>query len=687
MNCRHPMTRVTALCVTALLAGLSAFAQESPEAAPVTQITPVTPITPVSPAAPNAPAAPAEPADPVEGAIAKLDRPRRYGQLMIVTLTGRTGPSYDEFSFLEKCAPGGVIIQQVFQPATALTYTARLRPLESSSGIPLWVGANLYRLSKRDRNAESPFMQVPSMLAVGATGDVEAARRIAEVLAGHMTAMGFDFYLGPSLELAPTLPDAPGTIHVLGGDPAFVAEAGPAMIAVLGEKGVLAMPLGFPGGGQNRTERSAGVLLTPKPLLEEQDLFPWRRAVEGGVEIIHVGDTLVPTLDELDRPACLSSEVMTVWLREKLGFHGVIVAGPMDSPEVERIKDPAAAAVDAIEAGADMVLWNQCGPLFHKSVIAVDEAISSGRLPEAVVNASLRRIITLKQRRREAIAVTASAKDAERLVSRGDFMDTCLDIERSSITLVRNEGGVLPLRKDKSTPVVVTGVIGVAELKTALEEHLKPIGEYRITTAQHVGAIEQFEIERITRHLGRVPVVVCVLSDDIEPRGAAALIDGIAGTGAQVVLVHLGYPRYLARYLKASGIVLGYCDPGALKQTMTAVADVLAGEALLGLSKPAKLGACRAGTAGGFDIQALMHVPAGRIPVTVPDAFPLGFSVSYDAADSLKKLEWDFGNGEKSREPQPTVVYAAPGTYTVTVNAADKNKHEASVRFDIQVLP
>lgn len=625
------------------------------------------------------------PAGTVEALFQKLVAPERYGQLMIVTATGRTSPSTDDFAYMQKCPPGGVVIQQILRPGDAFTYVNRLRQLELGTGIPLWIGGNLYRLAQRDRTAASAFPQAPSMLSVGAADDDAVTRSVAGLIADEMRSMGFDLYVGPSLVLAPGLPEAPGSIHTFGSDPARVANAGAATISVLLAKGLLPMPTGFPGGGLDRTGNTAAVLLTPKPLLSENELVPYRRAIDEGSRILLVDNTLVPTLDPLGRPACLSAEVMRGLLRGQMGFDGVIVAGPMDGAAVANLYDPADAAVAALEAGADMVYWNQGGGQVLKGVMKIEEAVTSGRLSEESLNTSLRRVLTLKVAHRVQRLAPQSEEKLNRLSSKSDFRDACYEAERRSITLARNTNDVLPLRKGDSAPVLVTGTTGVPELRELLEKRLKPVAEQRIATGIHLGAIERFEVKRITDHLEGVRTVVCVLTNEETADSQANVVREMQKEGARVVVILLGYPRNLPRLAHADGILVAYSDPFTLKETIRAVAEVLLGEAAAVLNAPSEQQHAKVGTPHSFALRELLRAPGGRLPVRVSDAFPAGLALSYAPDALVKKVEWDFGDGSKSKDTAPSHTYAAPGEYTVSVNVADQAKNATSAQWTVQV--
>lgn len=622
--------------------------------------------------------------DPVEALIQVLNPRRRIAQLMLMTMQGLQGPQIEDLALLRDYTPGGVVIRQILKPSVAANYVTKLRASEAASGIPLLIGTNLYQLTRRDRGAPSGFVQLPTPLSVAAADDPQITEGLAHLLAEHLKVMGFNLHLGPVLDLAPELPEAPGSIYCFGSDPVFAGHAGAVMHTVFEEYGVLAMPMGFPGGGLNRKPRTQAVLLTPKPLLREMDLRPYLDAMAAGSKIIHVGNTLVPTLDDLSRPASVSPAVMRDLLRRELGFEGVIVAGPLDAEDILNTYDAAEAAQLALESGADLLYWQGSDNQMKRVVERLAFALTQGELSEEVVNAALRRVLTLKMGLTKGTEIKESK--TESLASKKKLVQSAFAVERRAITLVQNIGGVLPLSKASSMPIGVTGVAGVEELQKALEKHIKPIAQQRITTARHLGEIQDFEVQRITGRVRGLRTGIVILTDTMRPEGQVKLLRGLKQQGVKVILVLLGYPRHLALLSEADAILLAYCDDATTGETLRALADILIGRGPVGIRAQAGTIELKAGEARVFNARDIIHVPSGRLPVTVSELYRAGLAVSYDPTNAIKKAEWDFGNGKRAREERVEFTYDTPGDYVMTLNMTDRQNEISSRAFMIKVV-
>jgi len=99
----------------------------------------------------------------------------------------------------------------------------------------------------------------------------------------NMKAMGFNVFLGPTLNGAPSMSGAPGSVLVSGHDAAATSRRGEVVVAALLNEKILPMPMGFPGGGANRLGNDPAVLVSPREYALNHELLPYRRAIEAGV--------------------------------------------------------------------------------------------------------------------------------------------------------------------------------------------------------------------------------------------------------------------------------------------------------------------------------------------------------------------------------------------------------------------
>lgn len=622
--------------------------------------------------------------DPAAVSLAQMDLRSRISQMMVATMEGRHGPTSGDLGFLKHYTPAAAMVRQLRQPSSAPHFAAQARGVESLNGIPLWVGANLWELSAGEGGGKRGWFQLPTLMSLAAAADRRHAETMGGIVAEFMGGMGFNFHLGPSLALAPVVAEARGSVHCVGADPAIAGGIGAAFTAKLAERQVLAVPMDFPGGAHNRVSRSGAVLLTPRPLLAAEDLRPYREAIEAGAELIHVGTALTPTIDPDRLPACLSFAVVTGILRGELGFEGVVVAGPVDSEDLRANYDPADAARLAIMAGADLIYWRGGLESVMRGVDRLARDVADGKLSEARVNESVERILRLKFAQRSEAQAGAKPTKADKLDASKRLRRDALPIERHAITLIRNQGPVTPIGKG-SMPIGITGVVGVPELRKAMEKHVKPIAMQEIKTARHVGDIQDFEIDRLTRHVAGIRTAVVIVTEHQRPAGVVQLVRGLKSKVPTVIVAHLGYPRPEILLCDADAILLGYSDARNAELTLEAMADVLFGKGPAEALQTETAFRLRTGETGVYKALDVVRSPIGRLPVALGEKFDAGFRLNHDPSGAVARARWEIPELRTGRDWEINHAFPAAGEYEVTLHVRDQQGVESSGKFNVIV--
>ena len=143
-------------------------------------------------------------------------------------------------------------------------------------------------------------------------------------------------------------------------------DSSSAFVRGLQSAGVAACAKHFPGHGHTSVDSHLAlpVIDASRSVLEGRELVPFVAAVEAGVAAVMTAHLVVPCLD--DRPATLSSAVLTGLLRDSLGFGGAIVTDALDMAGVSAARGIPAAAVAALAAGADLCCLARFRPGRHR---------------------------------------------------------------------------------------------------------------------------------------------------------------------------------------------------------------------------------------------------------------------------------------------------------------------------------
>ena len=318
---------------------------------------------------------------------------QEIGQLFILGFEGRA-PSFALADFIRERLPGGVILfaHNLGSPEEIATLTSAL---QAASPTPLFVaidqeGGKVTRLGP-------PFTQWPSAATVGAVGSTGLAYALGKAMAQELLAVGINMNFAPVLDILtnPANPIMAG--RCFGGDPQLVTRHGMAVFGGLKDMGVLAVGKHFPGHGDTTVDSHLGLPVVPHDhaRLLVVELSPFVAAVGEGIPALMTAHLLVPALDP-ERPATLSRPILTELLRERLGFSGLIISDDLLMRGVADTTPPGEGAIRFLEAGGDCVLICHDAAAQRQAILAVAEAVETGRLSEARVQLSCDRIAAAK---------------------------------------------------------------------------------------------------------------------------------------------------------------------------------------------------------------------------------------------------------------------------------------------------
>ncbi len=128
--------------------------------------------------------------------------------------------------------------------------------------------------------------------------------------------------------------------------------------------------------------------------MEEAELVPFRLCVKEQAPFIMVGHISLPLITGGNVPCSLSPLVMDGYLREAMGYEGIIITDALSMGAIEANYPSEEAAVLALEAGADMLLMPKDLPAAYDAVL---EAVKQGRISRRRLEDSVLRIIRVKK--------------------------------------------------------------------------------------------------------------------------------------------------------------------------------------------------------------------------------------------------------------------------------------------------
>jgi beta-N-acetylhexosaminidase len=191
----------------------------------------------------------------------------------------------------------------------------------------------------------------------------------------------------------------------------------------------------FPGHGDTHEDSHLGLPVVDLPLsaLENRELIPFEATVKAGISGVMSAHIAWPQLGGKDAwPATLEPKVITGLLREKLGFNGVVFTDALDMGGITRRAAAGEAAVRAMLAGCDVLLFPTDIPAMRRALV---EAVESGRIPRAHFESSTARV--LKARERWKTLRAAKPEDLSALLQTKEALALARECARRSIVRLR----------------------------------------------------------------------------------------------------------------------------------------------------------------------------------------------------------------------------------------------------------
>jgi beta-N-acetylhexosaminidase len=455
---------------------------------------------------------------------------------------------------IDKYRPGGVVYfdarrgpDNLLEPRqiAALSNGLQAAALRQPSPIPLLIatdqegGAVVYRLS-------APATAMPGNMALGAGRSGDDARRSAEVIGSELAAIGINQNFAPVADVNVNPANPVIGVRSFGEDPALVSELVAAQVDGYHAAGIAAVAKHFPGHGDTATDSHFGLpeVTHTRDDLEAIDLPPFEAAIEGDVDAIMTAHVVLRSVDSSGPPATMSAPILTGLLRDQLGFDGLIVTDALDMGGATSTFPPDVAPVRAIQAGADQLLL---APQLDVAFGAVLEAVRNGEIPERRLDESVTRILRLKERLGLIDDPYVDVDGADAAVGRPDHVAVAQEIADRTITLVRNDAGLLPLDVERQR-VLVTGRDVAANL---LAEAFARRGR-QVTSVATGGAPIPADVLRAVGEAGSADVVIVATADAGLPTESAEaqrrLVRGLLRTVTPVIVVAVRTPYDLASF-------------------------------------------------------------------------------------------------------------------------------------------
>ncbi|MEE9186704.1 MAG: glycoside hydrolase family 3 N-terminal domain-containing protein [Bacteroidota bacterium] len=541
---------------------------------------------------------------PLEEKIAQMIMPRAFGNYF----SAESEPHERLERLVRSEKVGGFVFFKGDVYETALL----INHLQSLADIPLLIAADMERgVAMRIRRATI----FPDAMAVGAAGEPGLARAMGKAIAQEGRALGIHQNYAPVVDLNNNPKNPVINVRSFGEDPNLVSGLTSEFIAGLHEGRMISTAKHFPGHGDTEMDSHLGIPIMnfSRARLDSLELVPFKGAIGAGVKSVMIAHLGLPNLDTSKVPASLSRVIVQDLLINDLGYKGLIVTDALEMSAVVEQFSVAEIAVRAVKAGSDVLLLPVDA---EHSIRAIATAVRRGEILEQRIDASVRKILEQKVWLGLPINREVDIRGIATVVGSRANQALAKDIARQSITVVKNEEGILPLQQHSRLRITCVVISDVADYRTESHRASNPypnerVGDYFISELHRRGVFpdvyrvdpgsDRSEFNAILTSAKSAGLLLCPAYVRLRtgtgkiglPDSLRMFLQELTATETPAVFVSFGNPYVIADVPDFQATLCAYSDN---ELSVEAVAEALFGEIAV----------------------------AGKLPITIPGAAPSG---------------------------------------------------------------
>ncbi|MGQ9603276.1 MAG: glycoside hydrolase family 3 N-terminal domain-containing protein [bacterium] len=328
----------------------------------------------------------------------------------------------------------------------------RARALLGKSGIkPVFM---IDEEGGRVSNLWSPFQPAPSPLAISRVGEKTLATQIYSYVASLLSKITIEFNLFPCLDVLTEPLNPVIASRSFGETEDLVGLYGRLAIMAM-RNSVACIAKHFPGHGMTRLDShlELPVVRLDRKDLEQIHIRPFLEAIRSGVDGIMIAHCFYECLQSNQIPASLSKEVIRDYLRDQIGFEGLVISDSLDMMAVAKEIEPEAAALLAIEADCDLLLFTEFSDRLERAFETVVAKVIKGKIPSERLDISIsRRGNVLRRLSRSKQSISDEPLGDEH---RAQYEKMVKQI-RSKVILKKDPNRIIPISRDDALLIPLT---------------------------------------------------------------------------------------------------------------------------------------------------------------------------------------------------------------------------------------
>lgn len=466
----------------------------------------------------------------------------------------------------------------IFFKGSSTDYVKLSNKLQSFSDVPLLISADFERGTKMRVTDGALF---PTNMAIGAADNKDLCYKMGLEVARETRLLGIGQNYSPVCDVNNNPNNPIINVRSFGEDPQLVSRMSEAMIKGLQDGKVIATAKHFPGHGDTDIDSHNDLpqLNFTMDRMNSLELVPFKNAIEHNVMSVMIAHLAFPELEnQANIPASLSPAIVQGLLIDKMGFNGLVVTDALNMKGITKYFSTSEVAVMCVKAGIDLILM----PLDEVTTInAIESAVNSGKITEERINRSAEKILKAKEWLGLFENRYVQEADVYKSINTTDASELAQQIADASITLVKDENNILPLKEKANykTAIVIISEGGdqdnTAYLKSNASDFFKDNMIFNANSntmdAELKGNLDNFSgydniIVAIYAKVRFGTGKISISANNVE------LVNRLNSLNKAITVITLGNPYLLKEFPSVSSYICAYGDSDfAIKAALKAI--------------------------------------------------------------------------------------------------------------------
>lgn len=331
----------------------------------------------------------------VDSVFRKLSTREKIAQIMIIEFDSKDGKLRKAMQnrLVKKEKIGGLIpMNDDLIPAMK-----RMNELNRLAKVPMLISIDAeWGANMRYWDEIPPF---PRQMQLGALSSDSLVYRMGYLMGKECRLLKMQVNYAPDIDINNNPSNPAINTRSFGEDKEKVARYGIAIMKGMKDAGVAGSAKHFPGHGDTDVDSHLALPVIPFDYtrLDTLEMYPFKRLIPAGVDMVMVAHLNIPALDPSGTPSSISRPIVTGLLREKLGFKGIICTDALNMHGVAKESglEKKEIPLAAYKAGADILLMPED---VENSITVIEQALKRGEITMAGLDERVKKMLALKAR-------------------------------------------------------------------------------------------------------------------------------------------------------------------------------------------------------------------------------------------------------------------------------------------------